>query len=138
MGLKSKIALSITLLIAVVAMLTTRCFDFITSVVPGWHSIIYPAFLYTVLLWGWVVIVITSCFVFLRNKISQKNKTTYLSLTLPNLLIMTLITNGKLFLEGEHQVLVFRLIPLMLVCFLLYIIVQLWFMAVLIKAVENR
>ena len=137
MSLKSKIALTIVLLIAVSA-LTSRGFDFITSVVPGWHTTIFPAFSYTVLLWGWFVIVITGCFVFLRNKVNRTNKTIYLSLTLPSLLIMTLITNGKLFLEGEHQTFIFQLIPLMLVCFLLYIIVQLWFMAVLIKAFVNR
>lgn len=131
MSSKTKIIISLLLLLAIVALLTPRTFDFVTSIVPGWHTFTFPALSYSILLWGWFVIVMVGYFTFLRNRISRKNGTIYLTLTLTSLMIMTFIMNGSLFLVRERQFVM--MLPMLLVCFLLFITVQVWFVCLAVK-----
>lgn len=104
--------------------------DYAASIIPGWHTTILSPFQsFTIIIYGWLLIVCLLYIFYLRKrKLSKNFIIIYLTLTLPILLIKMIIKN--LYLENYDMELLLEIIYFV---FILFCLGQLFLIAYLIK-----
>lgn len=102
-------------------------FDYATSVIPGWHTTIYPPFFIAGFFFWWFLLVTLAYIVFFRKAFTRKNVIFYLALTLPLILLIQFLRLSDGYV-GEWQISLTILMPVFLIFVVAYFVAQVWFL----------
>lgn len=84
--MKKAITGTIALLIITLVLTQSCSADFVASVIPGWHTTVFPRLIITQITGFWLLAVIVIYFLFLKRETSSTTVYTYLLMTIPFLL----------------------------------------------------
>lgn len=125
-----KIALVFLTITILISLWRMSFIDYASSVIPGWHTTILSPFQsFTVIVYGWLLIVALIYNFYLRKKgVSQKHIIIYLLFTLPILILKIAIENFNF--ENYDMELLLRIVYF---TFFLFCIGQIVFIIYLLK-----
>ena len=120
-----KVKLLLIFIIIALAALIVFNFDFATSVVPGWHTTVYPPFFISGFFLYWFLLVTILYIVFFRNAFTRNDVLFYLTLTLPLIFLIQFLkfADGHV---GEWQISLMVLMPIFIIFVLAYFVGQVW------------
>lgn len=125
---------TIALILVTFVLMQSCSVDYLSSVIPGWNTILFPKMLFTRIVGLWLVVVLLIYFFLLRKETSSTTAYTYLIMTVPFILCDALLSLSNFF--GN---ILYVCIPLFCIAIISFVVAQIIFVIKLFSyTIKNR
>lgn len=132
---KNTIFGTIALMVVTFVLMQSSSADYLSSVIPGWNTILFPKMLFTRIVGLWLVVVLLIYFFLLRKETSSTTAYTYLIMTVPAILCDVLLSFPDIF----GGVILYACLPLFLITIIPFVVAQIIFVIKLFSyTIKNR